>query len=104
MGNREYFKKEVEKTLKEFKDVLESKGQAYSGESDYFANFKRIANDLSINPETVWYVYFSKHLDALKTYLSGNYCDSEPISGRIIDLINYLILLKVYIEENLDNK
>lgn len=104
MGNREYFKKEVEKSLNELKSVLDSKGKAYSGDEDYFANFKRIASDLNINPETVWYVYFSKHLDALKTYLSGNYCDSEPISGRIIDLINYLILLKVYTEEKLENK
>ena len=88
----EVFYKECDELYKECMDIMKTKGQAYSGLEDKLGNFKRVAKNLAMTPEQVWYVYFSKHLDALSAYLRGEYKDSEPIVGRIKDLINYLFL------------
>lgn len=94
------FYKLVDEFHKECMDIMHTKGQAYSGKEDKLGNFKRVAKNLSMTPEQVWYVYFSKHLDALSAYLRGEYIDSEPIMGRIKDLINYLYLFMGLYEEN----
>ena len=80
-------------------DTLESKGRVYSGRVDAFRNFTGIADELGINRKTVWWVYFRKHIDAIGTYISCDYKDPEPIEGRIVDAINYLILLYGMIEQ-----
>lgn len=104
MQNRKWFMDAVQKNIDELKRILESKGTAYSGDEDFFRNFKQIASETNTTPEKVWYVYFSKHLDALRTYLKGDYRDSEPISGRINDLINYLLLLNAHLTEQEEGK
>jgi len=80
-------------------EIMKSKGMAYSGKEDKFGNFKRVAKSLSMTPYQVWYTYFSKHLDSLASWIRKEYADSEPIEGRIKDLINYLLLLYGMIEE-----
>lgn len=79
--------------------IMKTKGEAYSGTEDKLANFKRIASRLKISPYLVWAIFFSKHLDALDSWLRGEYTDSEPIEGRINDLTNYLFLLRGLIKE-----
>jgi hypothetical protein len=85
-------------------EIMRSKGQAYSGKEDKLGNFKRVAKKLGLSPKQVWYVYFAKHLDALSSYLKGEYVDSEPIKGRLQDLINYVLLLwgLIYEEAEID--
>lgn len=80
--------------------IQHTKGMSYSGNEDKLGNFKRIAKKVEpmIRAGTdpiaiVWYVYFSKHLDSLDSFLRREYKDSESIEGRIDDLINYLMLL-----------
>lgn len=80
--------------------IMKSKGMSYSGKEDKLGNFKRVAEKvgkmMSAGADPViivWYVYFCKHLDALESFLRKEYSDSEPIEGRIDDLINYLFLL-----------
>jgi len=80
-------------------EIMKSKGLAYSGKNDSFANFKRVAKNLCMSQYYVWYVYFSKHLDSLASWIRGEYSDSEPIESRIKDLINYLFLLYGMIKE-----
>ena len=80
-------------------DIMKTKGEAYSGLEDKLGNFKRIAKTLNLPVEQVWYVYFAKHMDALQSYLRGEYKDSESIKGRIQDLINYLFLLAGILKE-----
>lgn len=79
--------------------IMKSKGEAYSGTEDKLGNFKRVGKFLNLTPEQVWAVYFHKHLDALSAFLRGEYKDSEPIKGRIQDLINYLFLLSGILKE-----
>ena len=91
----------TQKVIDDCMEIMKSKGIAYSGLKDKFGNFKRIAKNLSMSPEQVWYVYFAKHLDSLTSYMRGEYSDSEPILGRIQDLINYLFLLYGMIVEKM---
>lgn len=89
----------AEEFLDDCMEIMKSKGMAYSGTDDKFGNFKRVAKNLSMTPEQVWFVYFSKHFDSLSAYIRGEYSDSEPIKGRIMDMVNYLLLLNGLIVE-----
>ena len=64
-----------------------------SGQEDKLGNFRRCSKLADVPIEKVWMTYFCKHFDALSSYIRGEYKDSEPIDGRIQDLINYLFLL-----------
>ena len=89
----------IEELIDECLEIMKAKGLAYSGKDDSFANFKRVAKNLSMSQYQVWYVYFAKHLDSLASWIREEYSDSEPITGRIKDLINYLFLLYGMIKE-----
>jgi len=90
----------IEKTiLPECRAIMQGKGEAYSGQEDKLGNFKRCAKLAGVDTKTAWYIYFIKHFDALSAYIRGEYADTEPIKGRIIDLINYLFLLTGILEE-----
>jgi len=80
-------------------NIMKSKGEAYSGKEDKLGNFKRCAKLSGTSIEKAWFIYFVKHFDALSSYIRGEYNDSEPIEGRIQDLINYLFLLYGIIKE-----
>lgn len=97
------FYKLTDKLILDCMEIMRSKGTAYSGLEDKLGNFKRVAKTLALNPRQVWYVYFAKHLDALSAFLRGEYRDSEPIGGRIKDLINYLFLLHALLNEGTDD-
>jgi hypothetical protein len=99
-------KKLIEKALA----ISQSKGREYAGnENDALGNFKRGAVNVGVNPETVLFIYLSKHIDSLNTFVKdlegvkdlalveGKL--SEPIAGRIIDVINYCLLLNGLLEE-----
>ena len=94
------FYEKSEELIDECLEIMKSKGIAYSGKDDSFANFKRVAKSLSMTQYQVWYVYFAKHVDSLASWIREEYSDSEPIKSRIMDLINYLILLNGMIEED----
>ena len=90
----------IEELIDECLEIMKAKGLAYSGKQDSFANFKRVAKNLSMSQYDVWYVYFAKHLDSLASWIREEYSDSEPIESRIKDLINYLFLLYGMIAED----
>jgi hypothetical protein len=102
---------EEEMTIEEFdklfvtmceeeRDLLMRKGIEYSGKEDRLANFKKLANDLGLNPKQVLFVYLTKHLDSIRSYIkNGKVMSNESIEGRIADARNYLALLRGLIEE-----
>jgi len=91
------------------KNIMVKKGREYAGDEDRLANFKRGAANCGVKPETVLYVYLSKHIDSLSTFIRdleksdslGSVEEklSEPIAERIKDAINYLLLLHGLIQE-----
>lgn len=74
-------------------DLNNKKGHDYAGDEDALANFKNHAAELGLTPEQIWGVYAGKHYDAIKTYVREGAVASEPIEGRIEDMILYLFLL-----------
>ena len=88
-----------EDVLKECLQIMDTKGKSYSGLEDKLGNFRRGSEATGSSMEQVWFIYFSKHHDALCSYIRGEYTDSEPIKGRIEDLICYLFLFCGILEE-----
>lgn len=94
------FKDLTKQLLNECMAIMDTKGMAYSGQEDKLGNFKRLATKYKVSPLLVWAIFFGKHLDSVDAYIRGEYVDSEPITGRIKDLINYLFLLNALIVED----
>ena len=87
--------------LKECFKTLDFKGHDYTGaaEEDALANFKLVAHTTGLTPLQVWSVYFHKHVDAIMTFIKKGELKSETIDSRILDAINYLLLLNGLIKE-----
>ena len=80
------------------------KGGEYAHAGDRLDNFRRQARDLDLCMEQTWRIYAGKHWDAITTYIRDmqtgrNRPRSEPITGRVDDLIVYLILFKAILYE-----
>jgi len=80
------------------------KGGEYAGDHDRLDNFRRNGANLGLPMEVIWGVYAAKHWDAIGTYIrdltTGKTRERmEPISGRVDDLLVYLILFKCMIIE-----
>lgn len=107
--NQEEFDAFVEDFRRKSTDLLVSKGREYTGSDDRLANFKRGAADTCSTPLQVAWIYASKHLDAIKTYIREEAAGrspnlSEPIQGRLHDAVNYFVLLAALIQEQDDAK
>jgi len=63
-------------------------------------NFDSISSNLGIAPIEVLSVYLSKHISSLFSYFKTRKTYSEPIEGRVKDIINYLLLMVAMIERD----
>lgn len=97
--NQVQFEQYTKWLLDQSAGLLVSKGAEYAGLEDRLANFKRGAVDTGASPEQVCWIYLSKHLDSLKTFIRTGKQGSEPIQGRIADAMNYIILLGALLHE-----
>jgi hypothetical protein len=87
---------------REFGSVLklnETKGKDYASEHDALSHFKVRAESLGLTPEQVWAVLAGKHWEAIMEHCKEGKVKSEPIEGRVQDLILYLLLLLGLIED-----
>lgn len=75
------------------------KGHDYAGDEDALANFKETAKATGITPEQAWSVFATKHWSAIMTFVREGDVASEPIEGRIHDVILYSFLLLGLIRE-----
>lgn len=94
----------INESFETVRRLVETKGHEYSGDLDRLLNFKRNGAALGLMPSTIWAVYAAKHWDSIMQYMQdlqhGRYRElSEPIEGRIDDLITYLLLLKGLLNE-----
>ncbi len=97
----------VKQTFEEINRLLVVKGGEYAGEGDRLANFKRGAALVGVTPLQTLFIYLSKHYDGVASYVRTEAAgktrpSSEPIEGRLDDLINYCILAKALIAEAKD--
>ncbi len=83
-------------------ELTRTKGEEYSGSDDQLANFRRLSARTSLTMKQVWLVYFTKHMDAIETFIRDEAAGtqralSEPIVGRIDDALLYLQLLRAMV-------
>lgn len=102
--NRKQFKQSISEKRENRDYIKDSKGKAYSGDVDVFANFKRNAEKAGLTKYQIWLVYFNKHIDAITNSIKDNpdnpVDETESMQGRIDDAINYLELLEGMLEED----
>jgi hypothetical protein len=101
--NQTAFEAYTNNLLRQSAELLVSKGREYAGSEDRLGNFKRGAAATGTTPETVALIYLTKHLDSIQTYVRDGRKGSEPIQGRIADLLNYVVLLGALICERETN-
>lgn len=94
----------VDSTFVEINRLLVVKGGEYANAVDRLANFKRGAALTGCTPLQVLFIYMSKHYDAVASFVQTSAKgearpSSEPIEGRLDDLINYCLLAKGLIAE-----
>lgn len=96
--------KEFDVVAQELLDLAEkirsSKGKDYSEDNDRLSNFKTIAKEIGVKPSLVWAVYFRKHIDAIMKHTREGQTESEPIEGRLADVLNYILLYYGLIRES----
>jgi len=86
--------------------ILEVKGEDYTiGTKDRLHNFKTVAEFTGVTPEESLGIYLYKHMSSIFAYIkSGGKSQSEPIEGRIADVINYMLLFhKMVLERSRGN-
>jgi hypothetical protein len=87
--------------------VLNAKGPDYARQGtskespeDCNNNFKQVARRTGMTMVQVWAVYWLKHVLAIETWLSTSNLRSEKIEGRIVDAINYLLIMATMLCED----
>lgn len=80
------------------------KGGEYASESDRLANFRTAGQRLGVPPELVLLTYLDKHYAALCNFIRDQLAGrtrprSEPIDGRVHDMMIYLILFLALLRE-----
>lgn len=84
---------EIDALVAHCRDVFRAKGKDYTiGTGDALHNFRTVGEFLGVDPAQAWAVYFYKHIAAIFAYAKHGAVESEPIEGRIVDAINYLLL------------
>lgn len=91
--NRVEFSDLINKFHDQILDLNATKGHDYAGDEDALANFKEAGRQAGVPPEQVWAIYTYKHWSAIMTFCKEGHVTSEPIEGRITDLILYSYLL-----------
>jgi hypothetical protein len=96
----------VRETVDSIQKLLAVKGAEYTGaRDDRLAAFKRSGDAAGVTPLQCLHIYMAKHIDAVATFIrddaEGKTRErSEPIEGRLDDIINYCILAKAIIKAN----
>lgn len=89
----------INTTFQQILNLSDTKGREYAGVQDKFANFKNTAKESETEAIKVLYIFMNKHYNAIQSYVRERKVYSEPIEGRIDDMILYLLLLKGMIKE-----
>ena len=95
----------VNEILERANSILLRKGSDYASKEDTNANFKKVAEMTGQTPLQVWSVYFIKQVLGITNAIKLNPVKpepkGEPLSERIVDVINYAcILYTLILEEN----
>lgn len=98
--------RDVDVFLHDTLEIMRKKGHDYrqGNDSDLIHNFRKVAEQVDEPMMKVWFTYFYKHYAALTTYIkNGGQSESEPIEGRISDMIVYLLLFREIVRQAKQN-
>lgn len=74
--------------------ISETKGKEYANGTNRFQNFVSDAEKYGVGADVVLMIFMNKHLNSLNHHVRTAESFSEPIEGRINDVIMYALLLK----------
>ena len=97
---RDEFQQLMEEEFKRLLHTNNTKGHDYAGDEDALRNFKKQGERWGITKFQSWGNYAGKHWDSIETFVKEGAVQSEPIEGRIHDLILYGFLLLGLITED----
>lgn len=89
----------MDKQFHEIQRLQNVKGHDYSGKEDTLSHIKTASRELGLTFENIWAVFTRKHWLAVMTYCKEGQVQSEPVQGRLQDIIVYCLLLLAYIHE-----
>lgn len=93
---------DIDAFLEDCLDTMRKKGHDYrqGNDDDVLHNFRTVSEAVGMSMEKVWFTYFYKHYSALSTFIKEDgQSESEPIEGRVKDLIVYLLLFSRMLNE-----
>lgn len=99
MKREDFVENIIKTTMNKILEINKTKGEEYSGDDDICKNFKDQAELLDVDPKLVWAIYVNKHWAAIMSHVKKGKVFSEPIEGRIDDVILYLLIYKALIKE-----
>jgi hypothetical protein len=76
----------------EVASLLDMKGGDYTTNDDRLSHFKEAAEAMGITREQAWGIFAGKHWNAIQTFCKNGAVQSEPIEGRVYDMIAYCLL------------
>ncbi len=88
-------------------DLIRAKNSDYTegkGDRDRIAHFRAAAKDLELPMLKIWQVFVRKHWSTIQKFANGGTLESEPIDGRINDIINYMVLFAAIVEDEKEPK
>jgi hypothetical protein len=98
--NNEQFNKILERRLIKIKEILGSKADEYSMNSDRLWNFKQAAPLVEGSSAQALWGMLAKHLVSVQDLVMKRLVNSRPnCDEKIGDAINYLILLEAVLRE-----
>ena len=98
--NHKQMAKVMEDIMKTVNYMRDEGQKEYAHDDDnVFANFNRISDLLGVDRKKVLMTYMLKHVDGVAAYVKGHKSQREDVTGRITDIIVYLMLLWAMIEE-----
>jgi hypothetical protein len=105
MTNSDFYKL-MSNTFESAMEIAKAKGADYTkGSEDALANFKEGGKAIGVSSQDVCWIFMNKHYQAITNYIkTSGKSESEPISERIKDMINYLVLLQAIIKEDTEVK
>lgn len=78
--------------------ALETKKHDYSKAEDEFSNFRFSAEIAKVKPEQSMLILVGTKTARLSELIAGKEPKNESINDTIMDLVNYLVILKAYRE------
>lgn len=100
----ENFNEVVDEQIKYCLTVLAEKGKEYSLTEDRLDHFKDAAVDQECTTKQALWGMMSKHITSLNGMCKNESDNKEKWIEKITDSINYLLLLRAIVEEELSNE